>query len=470
MYDVIVVGSGPGGSSTACIFAEAGLSVLLVEEGQEIKQEEHKPFSLSEMDYKYRSQGATVALGNPKINYIEGKVVGGGSEVNSGLYYPPNKKIISSWIRNYDIRDFSFNELEKHSAIIEKDISVSFLPIEAPLASKKLAIGAQNMNWSSEEVPRWFKYETKTPFSGIRQSMSETYIPKFLKAGGKLITDRKALKLRKVNEGWEITLLSNGSKETLTAKSIFLACGAIQTPLLLRRSGFRKNIGNSLRMHPTIKVIAKFQETLNYDDLGVPVHQVKEFAPEYSFGCAISSKEFIATGLIDYPEQLNKIDEEWKHMISYYAMSCGGNGFIRNLPFNLGDFVKYSIRKKELRVLTKALKDLCKLLFASGAVELYPSIADIEPLKSLEDINKLPNILNRNTTSLMTIHLMSGCPMGENLKKCAVDSNGKLHGTEGLYISDSSILCSAIGYNPQGTTMAIVRRNAFNFLKKKNYV
>ena len=29
MYDVIVIGSGPGGSSSACIFAEAGMSVLL---------------------------------------------------------------------------------------------------------------------------------------------------------------------------------------------------------------------------------------------------------------------------------------------------------------------------------------------------------------------------------------------------------------------------------------------------------
>ena len=55
--------------------------------------------------------------------------------------------------------------------------------------------------------------------------------------------------------------------------------------------------------------------------------------------------------------------------------------------------------------------------------------------------------------------------MGEDFSKCAVDSFGKVHGTDGLYISDSSILCEGLGYNPQGTTMAIVRRNALKFLK-----
>ena len=94
MYDVIVIGSGPGGSSSACIFAEAGMSVLLIEEGHEIKQKKHRPFSLSEMDDKYRSQGVTVALGNPKINYIEGKVLGGGSEVNMGFTIHQMKKLL----------------------------------------------------------------------------------------------------------------------------------------------------------------------------------------------------------------------------------------------------------------------------------------------------------------------------------------------------------------------------------------
>ena len=43
-------------------------------------------------------------------------------------------------------------------------------------------------------------------------------------------------------------------------------------------------------MHPTIKVIAEFDEIVNFKNMGVPVHQVKEFSPLISFGCSISSK------------------------------------------------------------------------------------------------------------------------------------------------------------------------------------
>ena len=101
----------------------------------------------------------------------------------------------------------------------------------------------------------------------------------------------------------------------------------------------------------------------------------------------------------------------------------------------------------------------------AGAEELYPSITGFEPLVSVDEIDRLPNILGRKTSSLMTIHLMGGCPMGEDLSKTSVNSFGKVHGAEGLYVSDSSLLCSALGYNPQGTMMAIVRRNALKFLE-----
>ena len=467
MFDVIVLGSGPGGSSTACIFAEAGLSVVLLEEGSHIQQSKLKPFSIDEMDSKYRAQGVTVAMGSPKINYIEGQVVGGGSESNSGLYFAPDQKNITNWADEFDIKDFSYAELMRHSLIIENDINICAMPVEPPLASRKLSQGAEKMNWSAIEVPRWIKYDQDSS-TGVRQSMSETYIPRFLQAGGKLISNTKANKIKKMSNAWDVMCSSDDHDEVISAKSVFVACGAIQTPLLLRKSGFKKNIGNVFKMHPTVKVIAKFPEVLNSSDLGVPVHQVKQFAPAYSFGCAISLKEFLAAGLIDYPDALKSLDTNWIHMISYYAMSTGGQGYVRNLPFNLGDYVKYNLKNADLALLSEALKNLCKLLFASGATELYPSLSGMDPIKSLREINTIPEQLDRNKTSLMSIHLMSGCPMGENLSRCAVNSYGKVHGTDGLYISDSSILCSAVGYNPQGTTLAIVRRNALNFLETQN--
>ena len=54
--------------------------------------------------------------------------------------------------------------------------------------------------------------------------------------------------------------------------------------------------------------------------------------------------------------------------------------------------------------------------------------------------------------------------MGENRKKCSTNSFGQVYDHNNLYINDGSILPSAPGVNPQGSILAIARRNIHNFL------
>jgi len=46
------------------------------------------------------------------------------------------------------------------------------------------------------------------------------------------------------------------------------------------------------------------------------------------------------------------------------------------------------------------------------------------------------------------------------------DSFGRVHGHDNLYVSDASLLCTAPGVNPQGSIMALARRNALAFLQR----
>jgi choline dehydrogenase-like flavoprotein len=54
--------------------------------------------------------------------------------------------------------------------------------------------------------------------------------------------------------------------------------------------------------------------------------------------------------------------------------------------------------------------------------------------------------------------------MGEDRRRCATDSFGRVHDQDGLHIADASLLCTAPGVNPQGSVMAFARRNALRFL------
>jgi choline dehydrogenase-like flavoprotein len=57
--------------------------------------------------------------------------------------------------------------------------------------------------------------------------------------------------------------------------------------------------------------------------------------------------------------------------------------------------------------------------------------------------------------------------MGEDQSKCAADSFGRIHGFKNLLVNDASLLCTALGVNPQGSIMALARRNTLAFLSHK---
>jgi choline dehydrogenase-like flavoprotein len=471
LFDIAVIGSGPGGAITSCIFAESGFKTILFEDGASFPPDSEFSFSLDEIITKYRNGGVTSALGNPSVQYAEACCLGGGSEINSGLYHRIPKSILESWINDFSVESLTFKDLLPYFLQCENDLSISKLPYPAPLASLKLKQGAESLKWNCEEVPRWVKYTSNSNIVE-RQTMTATYIPRSLTAGTSLVDKTKVYKFKRSDKNWHIDAVqkikSQSRKISVKAKNLFLCGGAIQTPYILRRNGVKKNIGNTLALHVTAKVVAEFPDEVNSAHMGVPVHQVKEFAPEWSLGCSISSPIHLANAMFDHPKYKNQILERWKHAAIYYVMITGkNNGKVRNIPGFNDPLVRCKISTEELVNLGKGMRQLCHLLFKAGANFIYPSIFGIDRLSSSDDISSIPVPLERNKSNLMTIHLTSSCPMGENKKICATDSFGKVWDTENLYINDASLLCTAPSVNPQGSVMAIAYRNAMRFVQNQ---
>jgi choline dehydrogenase-like flavoprotein len=471
--EIAIVGSGPGGAITACLLAEAGRDVLLIEEGPLLPLDVCLPFSKDELILKYRNGGLTAALGPVKVQYVEGRCVGGGSEINSGLYHRTPPEILDEWARDFHVEGISEKELLPHFEACERDLSVAVWQGDAPPASRKLGEGARRLNWKCLEVPRWLKHDPAAAFEGRptsrRQSMTETYIPRALRAGCRLLPDTRARRLRRTGASrWTVDAEQavDGSRSeplTIEADHVFVCAGAIQTPALLRRSGLRSNVGDALRLHPMIKLVARFAEEVNSLDMGVPAEQVKQFAPQFTFGGSISTPPYLALSLRDYAtaSALN----DWSRMAVYYAATLSqGRGSIRPVPGFRDPLVRYRITQQDLQQLTAALQKLATLLFEAGALALYPSVEGCAPLTSPADLDRLHDAMTYAQTNLMTVHLFSSCPMGEDRRRCAVDSFGNVHGQRNLHVSDASMLCSPPGVNPQGSIMALARRNALRFL------
>ena len=269
--DVLVVGSGAGGAITAAALAAAGRTVTVLEEGPWVDADAVEPFSLDEMVAKYRHHGLAAALGTPAIAYAEGRCVGGSTEINSGLYHRLPDHLADEWRSTYAIEEFSPEALGRYADRVEHDLSVASLPGAPPPSSAALERGATKLGWRNVEFARVFSYDRQG--RGTKQTMSRTMLPRAVAAGATIIPDCRVLRLlrhgdRIVGARCRRTHPGGGVERLIVrADHVFVCGGAIHSPALLQRSGIWRNIGNGLKMHPTIKIAARFPHPVDHGDV-----------------------------------------------------------------------------------------------------------------------------------------------------------------------------------------------------------
>jgi len=468
---VVVIGSGPGGAMAALQMAEAGLDVLLLEEGSHLSLDSAPHFSREEILQKYRHAAINVTMGRAKVAWVEGCCVGGGSEINRGIYHRTPDEVLNRWRTEYRVENLTPEEMRPHFEACEEITRVSYLPGEAPAISLKLAEGARALGWAAVEAPRLVVYERdwRTNSPEWKQSMTETCVPRFTMAGGRLMADTRIDRLSRSNGHWELRAehappAGPRRRFTISADVVFVACGAVQSPLLLRRSGITRNVGDTLRFHPMLKVVARFPTEVNAPSDLEPVHQVKEFDPRFSMGCSISKRPALALALVDRPELIPDVDRDWRRMAIYYVQTTGGQATVRGVPGFRDPLVRSQENPGDLGDLAEGLKRLCECLFAAGAEAIYPALPNLPILRSMDDIGALPARISPMSGGIATMHLFSSCPMGEDTSRTAADSYGKVHGMDGLYLADASLLCGPTIVNPQGSVMAVAHRNAHHYL------
>jgi choline dehydrogenase-like flavoprotein len=248
---------------------------------------------------------------------------------------------------------------------------------------------------------------------------------------------------------------------------VFVCGGAIQTPALLQRSGMRGLVGRSLAVHPTVKLAARFRDAVNVAD-DVPVHQVKEFAPDLSFGGSASHPGLVALALSDQWATFAPAVEHWREMSVYYAaITSEGRGTVRAVPGARDPLVTYRLTRRDRELLRSGLGRLALVMLEAGAREVYPSFRGAPVVRSRTDLATMQERFAASRAGVMTVHLCSTVPMGEDRSRCAADSFGRVHGTSNVWVNDASLLPSAPGVNPQATIMAIAIRNARRFLDSK---
>lgn len=465
--EILVVGSGAGGAVTAAALAAAGRAVLVVEEGPWVDPDAMEPFSLPEQEAKYRHHGLSPALGNPVIAYVEGRCVGGSTEINSGLFPRLPHDLAAEWRTTYDIDEFGIDLLDRYADQLEAELGVSRLPGAPPASSAALERGATKLGWRSVEFPRVFRYDDAG--RGTKQTMTRTKLPTAIAAGARVIPDCRVERLvrrgdrivasrcRRAHRGGGVERL------TISAEHTFVCGGAIQTPALLQRSGVRRGIGSGLKLHPTIKIAARFPHPVDHGD--VPMHRVTEFAPNLTIGGSMSRRGHVAMALAETGVPFAGALENWENVAVYYAaIRSEGRGRVVALPGLRAPLVTYWLTQNDMSRLARGLVHLGELLLAAGATELYPSVVGGPVARRLDDLGQWWDRVTARRANLMTVHLTSTVRMGENRRRSGGDSFGRIWGYRNLRVNDASLLPDAPGVNPQSAIMTIAARNCDQFL------
>jgi choline dehydrogenase-like flavoprotein len=475
---VLVVGSGAGGAVTAAELARAGLDVCMLEEGARWDLDAYGKGSLEAMRRLYRRRGMSPILGRVPVGYVEGACVGGSTEINSGFWHRTPREVLLRWKAQFDLADATPAELEPHFRWAEERLGVTTYEGPLPKSSEVFKRGIEAMGWAAQRVPRAAPGCQSTNAcasgcpTGSKQGMSRRIVPEALEAGARLVTGCTVKLL--LLQGQRVTGVlaevrrEGGARELvrIDAEHVFVCAGPTETPALLRRSGIKRHVGDSLRIHPMLKVAAVFPERIDAQDSVLPLLQVKEFWPDISLGGAFFTPGHLAMSLSDNWLENREQMSRYRNMASYYvAVKGNGRGSVRTSI--LGDdapVLRYELSDEDVMHLSQGLARLSTLLLAAGATQVHPTVQGLPTIKSeMEAIRWLDERLPRAGLSLTTVHAFASCPIGSRRDRCAADSFGRVYGMDNLYVNDASMLPDSPGVNPQGSVMALARRNALHF-------
>ncbi|MSP16810.1 MAG: GMC family oxidoreductase [Myxococcales bacterium] len=481
--DVLVIGSGAGGGVMAAELAEAGLDVIVLEEGGYHDTSEFTTDASAMIRKLYRDGGASMAMGDPPVIFSEGRTVGGSTVINGGMSWRTPEKILDRWRKEDGVEQISPADLEPHFARVERFISARGQdPESLGRDNELLREGAEAKGW--KVVPNLRNQvhcagTNNCAFgcpTAAKRSVLVTYVPRALAFGARVLSDVRVSRLTR--RGKRITGAighvvrengTRGAKVAVTARLTVVAAGAIQTPALLVSSGIRSpsgRIGQNLSLHPNVKLQAIFDENVEGWKGVHQAYQVREFQNEGLVFAAVNlPPSLLAMTAPAWGEDLARLMRDYHRIVNaglLYEDTVTGR--VRVAPGGR-PFSFYQITDHDTEQLVRGMMLLAELLFAAGAKRIVSPFDGAPDLHSVDDARALAKQkVPRRALELFTVHMMGTCAMGNDPTRHVCDSFGKLHDADGLYVTDASLFPSPIGVNPMETIMALATRNAARIL------
>ena len=255
MSDVIVIGSGFGGSIAAKRFTEAGHRVTVLELGEDWSEEakakqSQDPAFLFRLLRDYPHDHLRT---HPAITVTQGMGVGGGSLVYSGIHLRAPAGAFDGWPTGY-----TREQLDPYYARVEQRLGVAALSNALEFDRVKVfAEGARKAGLPPPAAlplaiqPSCTRCGWCVPICsfGKKTTMAQSYLADAQRTGRlSILVHRKAAYVARIGSRYRVWCwrtdgvardyhrVTSGPLEARDADLVVVACGAIESPVLLERS------------------------------------------------------------------------------------------------------------------------------------------------------------------------------------------------------------------------------------------
>jgi choline dehydrogenase-like flavoprotein len=463
--DFAVVGSGAGGASAFAHLARSGKNVMLLEEGSRYDPDYFTKSITTATLNLYRNAGLSPIIGRPVIPFGEGRCLGGTTEINGGLIWRTPDWVRRDWNQRLGLDEVFGSVLDPHFAAIENRLGVSSTGLNAQgnRDSELLRIGAEKLGWLTSFVPRAAARCKNSNRCGsgcptaAKQSMSLTLIPDGESHGGQVLTGLRVERIkRRSGKVLELHCSSTNDNKliTIAAKTIIVAGGSTQSPLILSRSGLTPR-KSTFCFHTNLKILAEFDEAVDATNGTILTCQVQEFAKQRSLIMATNlTPEYLAMSYSDLgfarlSTIVDRIDRFALYTVQVAPQSRG-----QMISVSDSSYMFHRLSKLDFDEIKINLIRCVHILFAAGARSLYLPILGHHLVRSKAEAIETIKGSAAKLLKIASVHAMSSIPMGINSANSRVRPDGRLWNENGIYVVDGSILPSWTIESPQGTIMA----------------
>jgi choline dehydrogenase-like flavoprotein len=473
--DACVIGAGAGGAVVAAELAEGGMDVVVLEQGREHDPDTFTARPPEMLSRLYRDGGQIVTLGNPPIGLPLGSGLGGTTVINSGTCFRTPTHVLERWAREFGLEQLTPAALEPCFQRVEAALSVTEVTPELAGRNAEVARrGAERLGWSHGYLRRNAKGCVGSGVcafgcpTSAKQHTGITYIPRARKAGARIVTGAT---VRRIDvEGGRARAVQaqlkpksgvngNGASRELRVRAplVIVAAGTIYTPVLLARSGLAAEsgqLGRNLSLHPATAVVAQMDEVVNMA-VGVPQSfYIDEFASDgIMFEGIAGPPAYAAMSLPLTGRRHAEVMARYQNLAQFGLMvSDSSRGQITSLAGR--PLIRYDLGPEDVARFRTGLARCRQLFEAAGAREVFL------PLPA----GRTAQDARAGDLKLVGFHPLGTARADARPSSGVVDGGLQLHGTEGVYIADGSVVPSSLGVNPQLTIMGLATRLALSLL------